>query len=92
MRVVMRTSIACIAASLLAAACEPPPAPVSVGTPVVDPPQAEAPMPSAVTATVEQLRELAEEGTLSDADLVRSETSDDWTTFAAVRSGRSRPS
>ena len=35
--------------------------------------------------TVEQLRELFEEGTLGDADLVRSETDDVWTTVAAVK-------
>ena len=35
--------------------------------------------------TVEQLRVLFDEGTLSDADLVRSETDDDWTAFAAVK-------
>ena len=35
--------------------------------------------------TVEQLRDLFEEGTLSNADLVRSETDDAWTTVAAVK-------
>jgi len=35
--------------------------------------------------TVEQLRELFEEGTLSQADLVRCETDDAWTTFGAVK-------
>ena len=35
--------------------------------------------------TVEQLRELFEEGTLSEADLVRSETGDVWTTVAAMK-------
>ncbi|RLT08609.1 MAG: DUF4339 domain-containing protein, partial [Planctomycetota bacterium] len=35
--------------------------------------------------TAEQLRELFEEGTLSDFDLVRCETDDVWTTIAAVK-------
>ena len=35
--------------------------------------------------TVEQLRDLFEEGTLSEADLVRSETSGTWMTFAVVK-------
>ena len=76
MRVVLRTSIACIAASLLAAACEPPPVPVSVGTPVVDPPQAEAPMPSAVTATVEQLRKIGANGSYRDMAALADQTPD----------------
>ena len=35
--------------------------------------------------TVEQLRELFDDGTLSDGDLVRSETDDVWTSLAAVK-------
>lgn len=35
--------------------------------------------------TDEQLRELFKEGTLSEADLVRNENTDDWTTFAAMK-------
>lgn len=39
--------------------------------------------------TVEQLRELFEEGVLNEADLVRSENGDVWTTMAAVKSSLS---
>jgi len=58
---------ACIAASLLAAGCNPPPAPEPVGAAVVDlQQQAQAPLPPTVAATVAQLREIGATGTYRD--------------------------
>jgi len=59
---------ACVAASFMAAACDPPPAPEPVGAAIVDAPQAQAaaPLPAAVAATVERLRAIGATGTYRD--------------------------
>jgi len=59
---------ACVAASFLTAACDPPPAPEPAGAAVVDAPQrqAAAPLPAAVAATVDQLRAIGATGTYRD--------------------------
>lgn len=66
MRVNVRICLACISASLLVAACEPPPASKSVGAPVVGRSPAEEPLPPAVAATVEQLRQIGAHGSYRD--------------------------
>jgi hypothetical protein len=76
MRAVLRTCLACISASLLVAACEPPPAPERVGAPVADRPQAEGPLPPAVVATVERLREIGANGSYRDMAALADQTPD----------------
>jgi len=55
-----------LAMTLLAAACNPPPASEPVGAAIVDLPQAQAPLPPAVAATVAQLRQIGANGSYRD--------------------------
>lgn len=67
MRAALRNCIVCVVCCL-AAACDPPPAPVLVAAVVElpSPVQAEAPLPPAVAATVAQLREIGANGSYRD--------------------------
>lgn len=66
MRASLRSCIAILAASVVTAACNPPPDPEPVGAAIVALPQAEAPLPAAVAATVAQLREIGRNGSYRD--------------------------
>lgn len=66
MRAALRNRLSAMAACLLGAACEPPPVAQPVGAAVVDLPDFRAPLPPAVAATVEQLREIGANGSYRD--------------------------
>jgi hypothetical protein len=66
MRADLCNRVACTLACLLAAACNPPPAPEPVGAAIVNLPEVQAPLPPAVAATVDQLRAIGSKGSYRD--------------------------
>lgn len=66
MRGVWRRSFILVAAALMLAACDPPPDATPQGAAVVEPPPQAEPMPDAVAATVQRLRQIADNGGYRD--------------------------
>lgn len=74
MRPIPFVSAVCVLAAALGAACDAPPSAAPIGAAVVPAPEVTDPLPEAVLATLERLREVAATGSYRDLARMASET------------------
>lgn len=74
MRPIPFVSAVCVLAAALGAACDAPPSAAPIGAAVVPAPEVTDPLPEAVLATLERLREVASKGSYRDLARMASET------------------